>query len=592
MTAARRLTDLSEDDLLPPASIGPTLASPDYVRRAGVLTDVECFDAAFFGITPREAAILMDPQHRIFYECAWEALEEAGHDPRRFDGSIGVFAGCGHEHLPAPQPARPARACSTALGWFLLRHTGNDKDFLTHAASRTGSTCAGRASTCRRRARRRWSPCTSPARACWRCECDLALAGGVTDRGARTPPGYQYHEGEILSPDGHCRAFDADAGRHRPRQRRRRRRAQAAGRRRGRRRSDLAVIRGSAVNNDGSRKVGYTRAQRRRPGGGRRRGPGRGRRRPGDDRRYVEAHGTGTRVGDPIEVAALTAAFRDGTDAPGSAALGSVKPNIGHLDTAAGVAGLIKVVLALRHRGSRRWRATPRRAILLDLKATPFVLSGDGEAWEPARHPRRAGVSSLGVGGTNAHVVVEEAPAPTPSDPAPGPHLLLVSARTDAAADAAAERLADHLDDVGDDALGDSAHTLRTGRRAFAHRRAVSARSAAEAAHRLRGPDRTRLARAEATDGPLDVVLCFPGGGSQYAGMGGGLLVADQRFAVYREVLEEALSATQAASGPDLCALLLAAGDRTATTSAPPPCATRARRCRRCSPSRWRWRGN
>ena len=549
------LSDLSEQDLRAAGVDEATMAEPDYVRRTGGLADLDCFDAAFFGIGPRDAAI-MDPQHRHFYECAWAALEAAGHVPERFDGAIGVFGGCGHNtYLLHNLLTSPGLLDS--LGWFLLRHTGNDKDFLTtgvsyrldlHGPSINVQTACSTSLVAIHLA----------VQSLLSLECDMALAGGSTIE-VPAGVGYTYHEGEVLSPDGRCHAFDEQS--------------------RGtvltsgvgvvalRRLSDaisggdpvLAVIRGSAVNNDGSRKVGYLA--------------------PSVDGHaavvrealavagvdagtvtLLEAHGTGTRVGDPIELAALTAAFRDTTDATGFCRLTSTKPNIGHLDTAAGVASVIKVVQAMRHRYLPPMAGYTAPNELLDLDATPFVLSGKGAEWDTVALPRRAGISSLGVGGTNAHVVLEQAPAPPPTDPAPGPHLLLVSARTEAAADLAALRLAGHLDapaiDGLDEDLADVAHTLAVGRRRFLHRRAVVAQSDDEAAARLRGAERARLSRGVAGAEAREVILALPGGGSQYPGMSGGLLVADGRFATFRATLSEAIEEVQARSGLDLRPLL------------------------------------
>ena len=382
----------------------------EYVLRTGRIDGVADFDPEFFGISRRDAAI-MDPQHRQFIECAWEALESAAHTPEGFGGSIGVFGGWGmntyllHNLLTNPSLVEQ-------LGWFLLRHTGNDKDFLTTTLSYRLD-LRGPSVNVQTACSTSLVAVHLAAQSLLAFECDLALAGGVTIEFPHGR-GYQYHEGEILSPNGRCRAFDAASdgtvltgG------------AAVVALRRltdAYRDGDpiLAVIKGSAVNNDGNRKVGYLA--------------------PsvdghadvvkealavsGVDPRTIgllEAHGTGTAVGDPIEVAALTEAFRSATTDIGFCRLGSTKPNIGHLDTAAGMASLIKVVQALRHRTLPPLANHTGPSPLLDLDRSPFTLSGTAAPWN-ADGPLRAGVSSLGVGGTNAHVIVEEAPAypPTP----------------------------------------------------------------------------------------------------------------------------------------------------------------------------------
>ncbi len=337
---------LSEEELLAAGVTPEDLADPAYVRRAAPLDGIADFDPEFFGFSPKEAAIL-DPQHRHFLECTWEALEDAAHPPSRFDGPIGVFAGCGmggylmFNLLSNPELVR-------SVGLFLLRHTGNDKDFLATRASYlfnlTGPSISIQ-TACSTSLVATHSACQSLLSG----ECDLALAGGVTIE-VPHQRGYLYKEGEILSPDGHCRPFD-----HRSQ-------GTVFGSGVGvtvlRRVSDAvadgdriyAVIKGSAINNDGAGKIGYLAPSV----------DGQAKavsealevaEVDADTIAYVECHGTGTPVGDPIEIAALTTAFRASSEAVGTCAIGSVKSNIGHLDTAAGVASLIKASLALYHWG-------------------------------------------------------------------------------------------------------------------------------------------------------------------------------------------------------------------------------------------------
>ena len=546
------LTSLSDAELVA-AGVPAAALGSDYVKRAGVLADVASFDADFFGIGARDAAI-MDPQHRHFYECAWAALESAGCVPERFDGAIGVFAGCGmNTYLINNLLTNPTLV--EQLGWFLLRHTANDKDFLTTGTSYRLD-LRGPSVNVQTACSTSLVAVHLAVQSLLGFECDLALAGGVT---IEVPHGvgYRHHEGEVLASDGRCRAYDSGSTGTVL--------SSGVGVVALRRLEDalldgdpiLAVIRGSAVNNDGNRKVGFLA--------------------PSVDGHadvvrealavaavnpatitLLEGHGTGTAVGDPIEVAALTMAFREATEATGYCRLTSSKPNIGHLDTAAGVASLIKVVQSLRHRWLPPMANFTSPNELLDLATTPFVVSPQGSPWDPGDHPRRAGVSSLGVGGTNAHVIVEEAPRRAPVAPPSGPHLLLVSARTERAADAAASRLADFLEHEPSVALGDVAHTLLEGRRRFAHRRAVAAPTVAIAATHLRGAQARAVARREAPSTAPDVIFTFPGGGTQYPAMAAGLLTGDGRFDGFRLSLAETAAAIQRTSGLEVLPLLSA----------------------------------
>lgn len=484
------------------------LGDPHYVRAGAPLEGVELFDAGFFGFSARDAAIL-DPQHRHFLEVCWEALEDAGHVPESFHGAIGVFAGAGMHDYYVHHLA-PNRKLMQDVGQFLVRHTGNDKDFLTTRASYclnlTGPSIGVQ------------TACSTSlvaihmaAQSLLNGECDLALAGGVSI----TLPdrlGYVFREGEILSPDGHCRAFDREA------------RGTLFGSGSGvvvlRRAADAAadrdhvyaVIRGSAVNNDGRGKVSYLAPSL----------DGQARciaealavaAVPASTIGYVEAHGTGTPMGDPIEVAALTQAF--GVGAGGrSCAIGSVKTNVGHLDTAAGVASFIKASLALKHQVIPQSLnfATPNPAC--DFERSPFHVSAATTVWARADTPRRACVNSLGVGGTNAHVVLEEAPerAAEAHDADTTPQLLCLSARSPAALDAAAQRLADFLRADRPRALADVAYTLQFGRRAFAHRRTVVASHLDDAIDRLEA-SRGGVSLPVPAE-PPPVVFMFPGGGA------------------------------------------------------------------------------
>ncbi|NUR27832.1 MAG: polyketide synthase, partial [Catenulispora sp.] len=419
----------SQEEVLAEGVAAELLEKPGYVRAGAVLDDVDLFDARFFGYSAREAAIL-DPQQRLFLECAWQALEDAGHVPGVHRGSVGVYA---------------AGSLSTYLLHHLLSHRpvdvsndgfemliANDKDYL---ASRISYKLGldGPAMNIQTACSSSLVAVHVACQALLNDECDLALVGGST---VRLPQrrGYLYQEGMILSPDGHCRPFDAGAG------------GTVGGngvgvvvlKRLGDALADgdrvAAVIKGSAVNNDGSRRVGYTA--------------------PGVDGQAtviaaalgaagvdpatvtaIEAHGTGTRLGDPIEIAALSKVF---TGPPGSCAIGSVKSNVGHLDSAAGVVSIIKAVLQLENRElvpSLNY-AEPNPEI--DFDRTPFRVNTELRPWDTAGGPRRIGVSSFGFGGTNAHVVLEEAPDAAPSPSRRPVQVLPLSAATPGALDRAA----------------------------------------------------------------------------------------------------------------------------------------------------------
>jgi len=457
------------------------LARPDYVRVNAVLEGADRFDAAFFGYAPREAELL-DPQQRLFLECAWSALEHAGWNPLTLPGATGVFAGSGLNTYLLRQIAPNTAAVESAGGFSVM--IANDKDFLpTRVAYKLD--LRGPAVAVQTACSTSLVAVHLAAQSLLGGECDAAVAGGVSIRFPQVS-GYVHQEGMILSPDGHCRAFDARAA------------GTVGGNGVGavvlKRLADAladgdtihAVIRGSAINNDGAGKVGYTApsavgqeaviAEALAVAGVEPASVG-----------YVEAHGTATSLGDPIEVAALTRAFQRGTDRRQFCALGSVKTNFGHLDAAAGIAGLIKAVLALKHGAippSLHFTA-PNPAI--DFAVGPFRVAATLESWPRGSAPRRAGVSSFGIGGTNAHVVLEEAPARAPVADDGTPQLLILSARTETALARAAENLAEDIAAHPDRNLADVAYTLAVGRREFACRRFVAARSGREGAAMLRG---------------------------------------------------------------------------------------------------------
>ncbi len=492
----------------------PADGSTGHTAVHGIVPDADLFDSDFFDFAPSEA-LLLDPQQRVFLECAWEALEHAGYDPRTCPGAIGVYAGCGDTgHL---DNLRAHRGHFPEVSELQLR-LASSADFLTsRIAYKLGLT--GPAITVQTACSTSLVAVHTAAQALLAGECDVALAGGIT---LHMPfPLDEPGEDGIIAADGHCRAFDAEAS--------------------GTIASDgagivvlkrleealedgdevYAVLRGSAVTNDGSAKVGFAA-----PGVDGQAAAVRAAHLVADidpaTVRYVEAHGTGTPVGDPIEVRALTKAFASGTDETGFAVLGTVKTNIGHTDVAAGVLGLIKVVLALRNElipPTLHFR-TPNPA--MDLPGSPFVVNGQAVPWPRDGRPRRAGVNSLGLGGTNAHVVVEEAPAPEEDGgPAWEHQLLPVSARGPGALAAAVRNLAEHLGAEPELPLADAAWTLQTGRHAFAHRAFVVARDRQDAVRALSGEDPGRLmASAPPAPGePRETVFLFPGQGGQHVGM-------------------------------------------------------------------------
>jgi acyl transferase domain-containing protein/thioesterase domain-containing protein len=519
----RRLT---EAELLAAGETPERMRHRNYVPAAAVLEGFEQFDADFFGFSPKEAAI-MDPQHRQFLEVAWEALENAGHPPEHFPGAIAVYAGCGMgSYFYFNICSNPDLVANT--GMFLLRHTGNDKDFLSTRVSHIFDLKGPSVNI-------QTACSTSLVAVHYACqallggECDMALAGGVTIELPHAR-GYIFQEGEILSPDGHCHAFDHRA------------QGTVFGSGAGvvvlRRLDDAlrdgdhiwAVIKGTAVNNDGAAKAGYLApsvdgqakaiAEAQAVAGV-----------SAETIDYVECHGTGTYLGDPIEVAALTQAFRETTQDTGFCRIGSVKTNIGHTDTAAGVASLIKVALALKHKEIPPSLGYEQPNPSIDFDTSPFRVNHALSAWVSHKGPRRAGVNSLGVGGTNAHAVLEEAPVAAASEPSDWPfQLLVVSGRSRAAVDANARALAAHLRDHPEQALADVAFTLKQGRRAFDYRRVLVAATHEEAATLLEGTDTRRVFTHSHLGDDPEVVFMFPGGGAQYAGMARELYATEPVF--------------------------------------------------------------
>jgi amino acid adenylation domain-containing protein/non-ribosomal peptide synthase protein (TIGR01720 family) len=506
------------------------LEDPNYVKARGSLEGADLFDAALFGYTPREAQ-LIDPQQRVFLECAWEALERAGYDPERFAGLIGVYAGATGNTYVAN--LRSNRALLASVG-TLQTITGSGGDFLPTRASyklnlRGPSVNVQTACS---------TSLVAIHQACQALngfECDVALAGGASIT-VPLKAGHYYQEEGIVSPDGHCRAFDARA------------QGTVGGSGVGvvalKRLADAiadgdvihAVIRGTAINNDGSLKVGYTApsvegqaeviALAQAVAGV-----------EPEDITYIEAHGTGTALGDPIEIAALNRAFGGGGSRKRrSCAIGSLKSNVGHLDAAAGVAGVVKTAMALKHRELPPSLHFERPNPQIDFESSPFFVNDRLRPWDvPAGAPRRAGVSSFGIGGTNAHVVLEEAPAPGPSDRGRASQLFVLSAKTSTALDAMTANLREFFIQHPDTNLADAAYTLQVGRKVLAHRRMLVCGSVEEATAILSSGDERQMAHAVRDEGRPSLVFMFSGQGAQYAGMARALYESE---AVFRQEVD------------------------------------------------------
>lgn len=538
------ITRFDDDALLAEGVPADQLTDQNYVKAGAVLDGVEDFDADFFGMTRREAE-LMDPQVRSLLECAHEALEHGGYNPARYDGRIGVYVGTGFNKYLINNLIPNAHILQS-VGEFALM-LGNSPALPAlqisyrldlHGPSLNLNTACSTSLVTVHEA-------TKSLRA---YESDMALAGGAT---IKTPhrTGYMYVRDGVRSPDGHCRAFDAQGA------------GTVFGNGAGmvliKRLADAredgdtihAVIAGSAVNNDGARKVGITAPSVS------------GQSQVIADAQalnqinpesisYLEAHGTGTHLGDPIEIAALEEVFKPASNNLQYCALGSVKTNVGHLDCAAGVAGLIKTTLALKNRQIPPSLHFSKPNPEINFAESPFYINTKLEPWESEDHPRRAGVSSFGIGGTNAHVILEEAPEIQTQSSRKPSHLLLLSARSSEALDTISAQLGDHLTSASTD-LADIAYTLQIGRAAHTYRRFLVAKDLAEAQSRLARVSSLPTSQAPEQAPPL--YFLFPGQGTQYAGMGKELYekepVYHQAFNRCAEILDEYLE-------ENLCELL------------------------------------
>lgn len=504
------------------------LSDPAYVRAGAVIDGAELFDAKLFGVGVREAE-LMDPQHRVFLECAWEALEDAGYDPRRYEGSIGVYAGANRNtYLLNNLLTHPELLAG--LDGFQIS-IASDNDYLTTRVSYKLD-LRGPSVTVQSASSTSLVAVHLACRALQSGDCTMALAGGVA---VKVPQAAGYKSGGVRSSDGHTRSFDARPhgtvfgsgagvvvlkplaaalkdGDH-----------------------VYAVIRGSAVNNDGARKQGYTAPS----ADGVSAAVGAALAESGvepDTIGYVEAHATGTAVGDPIEVDALTRAFRERTARRGFCALGSVKTNIGHPSAASGVAGLIKAALSLEHAQIPASLNFEQPNPSIDFADNPFYVNTALQDWPaPAGVPRRAGVSALGFGGTNAHVILEEAPVRRAEPGASRSALITLSAQTTTALQAAMENLARRLREDPALDLEDAAFTLQVGRRELAHRVAVVSRTTSEAADALDAQRLDRNGPSAVAAAGRTVAFVFPGHGSQHVGMAQGVY---QREPLFRHIVD------------------------------------------------------
>lgn len=549
------------DEELTTAGVDPELLSlPNYVKAGLVLDNIDKFDASFFGYTPREAEV-MDPQQRLFLECAWEAFEHAGYNPLKLAGLTGLFLGASDNDYIVHVYGHQELYDTLGANHITYSNSGDHINMrVSYKFNLTGPSINVRCG------------CSSALLAVHMAyqslmsyQCDMMLAGGVSINPS-PPTGYLYQEGGILSPDGHCRAFDEQA------------KGTIFGNGLGavvlKRIEDAlrdgdtiyAVIKGGAINNDGSSKVGYTA--------------------PGIDGQaavimeaqsiaqvdpatitYIEAHGTGTTLGDPIELKALTRAFSISTDEKGYCAIGSVKTNIGHLDHAAGIAGLLKTTLMLYHKEyvpSLHFKSPNPQ---LDLEHSPFFVSTSLMPWNTRNgEPRRAGISSFGIGGTNVHMILEEASAfivAQSTQPSHNWQVLTLSARTPSALEQLSANLADHITTYPKQSLPDIAYTLQVGRKHFEHQRIIVCNDRANAFTQLKSKD-------AATPGTIgtykeqecSLVFLFSGQGSQYAGMANELYQTED---IFQREIDRCASILYPLLGEDLRALLFASNDEQAS---------------------------
>jgi acyl transferase domain-containing protein/thioesterase domain-containing protein/D-arabinose 1-dehydrogenase-like Zn-dependent alcohol dehydrogenase/acyl carrier protein len=518
------VVEFSDEKLLATGIDPALLQHPDYVKSGMVIPGIADFDADFFEMSARDAEIT-DPQQRLFLECAWQVLEQAGYPPATTDASIGVYAGVSDNRYLSHCLEPNRETLLPTVGAYRL-FTLSGKDYIaTRTAYKLNLT--GPAMSIQTACSTSLVAVHVACQSLLNMECDMVLAGGASIA-VPQEQGYLYQEGMIMSPDGHCRAFDA----------------QAQGTTGGggvgvvllKRLDDAladgdtihAVIRGSAINNDGADKIGYTAPSVSGQSAVILEAQSVAEVHP-DEISYIEAHGTGTPLGDPIEIQALTQAFRAKTQRKGYCAIGSVKTNIGHADAAAGIAGLIKTILALKHQKLPPSLHYERPNPQIDFANSPFFVNHQLVDWKADEAtPRCAGVSSFGVGGTNAHVIVEEAPALESSGPSRPLQLITLSAKTPTALESATHNLSDWLQSHEEIALADVAYTLNQGRQSFAYRRSLVCSDINDALQQLGNP--AGLAISKASEKARTVVFLFPGQGSQYLNMTRNLYASESVF--------------------------------------------------------------
>jgi acyl transferase domain-containing protein/alpha-ketoglutarate-dependent taurine dioxygenase len=527
------------DDELEIENLTPEdLKNPNFIRAKAILEDIELFDASFFNMPAREAE-WMDPQQRLLLEIAWEALESAGYDLSTYEGLIAVYAGVGaNTYIMSRQLnlENPGDLFQIVLS--------NDKD---HLATRVSYklNLRGESITVQTACSTSLVATHLACQSLLSGQSDMALAGGVTIH-VPQKTGYLYQEGMILSPDGHCRPFDrkahgtvdgsgaavvvlkrlADAIRDGD--------------------QVYAIIKGSAINNDGHLKAGYTAPSVE----GQYDVIGKALAIAGVEAEsigYVEAHGTGTPLGDPIEVEALSRVFGRQTQRKGFCALGSVKSNIGHLDTAAGVTGLIKAALSLKHKQIPPTLHFEKPNQRINFNDTPFFVNNSLVEWKNGSGPRRAGVSAFGIGGTNVHLIMEEAPERQPSGEARPCQLITLSAKTDAALESSSRLLADYLEARPEANLADAAYTRNAGRQSFSHRAFVVVRNPEDAINSLRKLQANR--NDPAAKAARGAVFMFPGQGVQSVNMARELYVAEPAF---RQSMNDCASSIKETLGHNL----------------------------------------
>ena len=543
LCAAKESISFFTPEQIDPAIDPEVRNHPNYVPAKGILENAEMFDAGFFGITPREAEI-MDPQHRVFLETAWHALEDAGYSPDRTDGRIGLFAGMSnttyyHHHVMS----RPDLVKRFGPFQAMLL---NEKDYLTTRTSylldlkgpsvNVYTACStSLVAVCHA-----WDSLMSGA-------SDLALAGGISVV-CPLNNGHLYTQGGISSKDGHCRPFDQQADgtvwgngvglvvlkRYEE--------AVADGDR------IYAVVRGCGLNNDGADKVSFTAPSVE----GQFQAIARAQQEAGispEKISYVEAHGTATPLGDAIEIEALNQAFGDNGTRKHACWIGSVKGNIGHLDTAAGIAGFIKAVLCLKHQQIPPTVHFQAQNDNVAFQNGPFVVTDRLINWDTGGRSRFAAVSSFGIGGTNAHVILEQAPEQKETTPTDGPILLVFSANSEPALERLTDQLAAHFKENPSQSPADAAFTLQTGRHDFAHRRTVVCENLTEAAAALENRQGAGIRTAVCKRKETPVVFMFTGQGSQYPGMGRGIY---DRYPVFRSAIDQCADLVRQETGTDL----------------------------------------